>query len=112
MPVGDMSMQTTGSTPARHARNPAVNGRAVVDLDAIAHNVSVLLTHAGPAAMMAVVKADAYGHGLVECSRAAIAAGAQEDAKGGKGNGKGKNNAKETGGGGGANRWKNAIRGN
>ena len=40
---------------------------------------------------------------------AAIAAGAQEDAKGGKGNGKGKNNAKETGGGGGANRWKNTV---
>ena len=40
---------------------------------------------------------------------AAIAAGAQEDAKGGKGNGKGKNNAKETGGGGGVNRWKNTV---
>ena len=38
-----------------------------------------------------------------------IAAGAQEDAKGGKGNGKGKNNAKETGGGGGVNRWKNTV---
>ena len=40
---------------------------------------------------------------------AAIAAGAQEDVKGGKGNGKGKNNAKETGGGGGENRWKNTV---
>ena len=38
-----------------------------------------------------------------------IAAGAQEDAKGGKGNGKGKNNAKDTGGGGGDNRWKNSV---
>ena len=78
MPVGDMSMQTTGSTPARHARNPAVNGRAVVDLDAIAHNVSVLLTHAGPAEVMAVVKADGYGHGATAVARTAIAAGVAE----------------------------------
>jgi alanine racemase len=78
MPVGDMSMQTTGSTPARHAQTPAVNGWAVVDLDAIAHNVSVLLTHAGPAEVMAVVKADGYGHGAAAVARTAIAAGVAE----------------------------------
>ncbi|MGE0215022.1 alanine racemase [Mycolicibacterium sp.] len=51
---------------------------AVVDLDAIAHNVAVLREHAGSAAVMAVVKADGYGHGAAEVARAALAAGAAE----------------------------------
>jgi alanine racemase len=51
---------------------------AVVDLDAIAHNVRVLCEHAGTAQVMAVVKADGYGHGAVEVGRAALAAGAAE----------------------------------
>lgn len=50
----------------------------VVDLDAIAHNVGVLRDHAGSAAVMAVVKADGYGHGAVPVARAALAAGAEE----------------------------------
>jgi alanine racemase len=52
--------------------------KAVVDLGAIAHNVRLLREHAGSAAVMAVVKADGYGHGAVEVGRAAIAAGAAE----------------------------------
>ena len=55
-----------------------VNGEAVVDLDAIAHNVGVLREHAGPAAVMAVVKADGYGHGASAVARAAVAAGVAE----------------------------------
>ena len=55
-----------------------VNGEAVVDLDAIAHNVGVLREYAGPAAVMAVVKADGYGHGASEVGRAAVAAGVAE----------------------------------
>lgn len=51
---------------------------AVVDLDAIAHNVAVLREHAGSAAVMAVVKADGYGHGATQVARAAVAAGAAE----------------------------------
>jgi alanine racemase len=51
-------------------------GEVVVDLDAIAGNVAVLAERAGPAAVMAVVKADAYGHGLVPSARAALAGGA------------------------------------
>ena len=56
---------------------PQMRHRAetVVDLDAIAHNVATLRRHAG-VAMMTVVKADAYGHGLVESARAARAGGA------------------------------------
>jgi alanine racemase len=38
--------------------------RAVVDLDALRHNLAVVRRHAGRARVMAVVKADAYGHGL------------------------------------------------
>ncbi|UXA15316.1 alanine racemase [Mycobacterium sp. SMC-8] len=51
---------------------------ASVDLDAIAHNVAVLREHAGSAAVMAVVKADGYGHGATRVARAALAAGAAE----------------------------------
>ncbi|MEW5813301.1 MAG: alanine racemase [Actinomycetota bacterium] len=51
---------------------------AVVDLDAIEHNVSVLREHAGAAAVMAVVKADGYGHGATAAARAALAAGAAQ----------------------------------
>jgi alanine racemase len=51
---------------------------AVVDLDAIAHNVATLREHAGSAAVMAVVKADGYGHGATPVARAALAAGATE----------------------------------
>jgi alanine racemase len=47
-----------------------------VDLGAIAHNVSVLRARAGAARLCAVVKADGYGHGMVEVSRTAVAAGA------------------------------------
>jgi alanine racemase len=51
---------------------------AVVDLGAIAHNVRVLRELAGSADVMAVVKADGYGHGAARVGQAAIAAGASE----------------------------------
>jgi alanine racemase len=49
---------------------------ARIDLDAIRGNVAALRSRAGDAAVMAVVKADGYGHGLAESARAAIAGGA------------------------------------
>lgn len=49
---------------------------AVVDLAAVAHNVRTLRAGAGDAPLMAVVKADAFGHGAVPVARAALAAGA------------------------------------
>lgn len=55
---------------------PGLPAAAVVDLDAIRHNVAVLRERAGDAQVMAVVKADAYGHGLLPCARAALAGGA------------------------------------
>ncbi|WP_203457274.1 alanine racemase, partial [Mycolicibacterium sp. CBMA 361] len=42
------------------------------------HNVRLLRESAGSAAVMAVVKADGYGHGAPQVARAAIAAGAAE----------------------------------
>ncbi|HEY7050042.1 MAG TPA: alanine racemase [Jatrophihabitantaceae bacterium] len=49
---------------------------AVVDLAAISGNVARLNDVAASADVMAVVKADGYGHGLVPSARAALAGGA------------------------------------
>jgi alanine racemase len=49
---------------------------AEVDLGAIRGNAAVLALHAAPAQVMAVVKADGYGHGAVPCARAALEGGA------------------------------------
>ena len=49
---------------------------AEVDLNAIRHNVGVLSRLVAPAAVMAVVKADGYGHGSVAAAYAALEAGA------------------------------------
>jgi len=52
------------------------NAWAVIDLTAIRDNVQTLQTAAPTAQVMAVVKADGYGHGLVPAARAALAGGA------------------------------------
>lgn len=49
---------------------------AEVDLGAVRANVHVLRAHVAPAAVLAVVKADGYGHGAVPVGRAALEAGA------------------------------------
>ncbi len=49
---------------------------ARIDLDALRANVRRLLEIAAPSQVMAVVKADAYGHGMIPCARAALEAGA------------------------------------
>jgi alanine racemase len=51
---------------------------AIVDLDALRHNVTLLAERAAAsgAATMAVVKADGYGHGALPVARAALEAGA------------------------------------
>jgi len=53
----------------------ATRAEVVVDLDAIAANTSVLRERVGRP-LMAVVKADGYGHGLVPAARAVLAGGA------------------------------------
>lgn len=49
---------------------------ARIDLTAIRDNVALLRERAGGAAVMAMVKAEAYGHGIVDSTRAALAGGA------------------------------------
>ncbi len=48
-----------------------------IDLDAIEHNARVMAAHVAPAALCAVVKADAYGHGDVPVAEAAMRGGAE-----------------------------------
>lgn len=55
---------------------PVLPSCAHVDLGAIRDNVAALKAHAGSAEVMAVVKADAYGHGLLPAARAAARGGA------------------------------------
>ncbi|CAN5580952.1 alanine racemase [soil metagenome] len=50
--------------------------RAFVDLDAIRHNYRLLVAKNAPTPVMAVVKADAYGHGAVAVARALVEEGA------------------------------------
>lgn len=47
-----------------------------IDLDALGNNVSCLANLAAPAQLMAVLKADAYGHGAVKAARTALNRGA------------------------------------
>ena len=48
---------------------------AAIDLSAYRRNLARLAERVAPAALMAVVKADAYGHGLVPVASAAVQAG-------------------------------------
>jgi alanine racemase len=49
---------------------------AEVDLDAVRANVRALRAFVAPSALLAVVKADGYGHGAIATGRAALDAGA------------------------------------
>jgi alanine racemase len=54
----------------------AARAAARIDLGAIRHNAAVLARAAGGAGLIAVVKADAYGHGAAPVARAALEGGA------------------------------------
>jgi alanine racemase len=54
----------------------ALERYAVIDASAIRHNVGVIADYVRPAKVMAAVKADGYGHGLLAASRAAVDGGA------------------------------------
>lgn len=56
---------------------PASHTVARVDLGALRHNARVLARQAAPSRLMAVVKADAYGHGAVAVARALEADGVE-----------------------------------
>lgn len=49
---------------------------AEIDLDALRNNVAEIARRAGSADVLAVVKADGYGHGMIPCARAALEGGA------------------------------------
>src|SRR5690349_11670962 len=70
-----------GGGPRREGSMEGVVAEAVIDLDAIARNVALLAERAlmegdQPSSLMAVVKADAFGHGIVPVSEAALKSGA------------------------------------
>ena len=70
---------TPDGQPVRFARTEPPQHRptwAQIDLDAIAANVTALKAQAAAGRLMAVVKADGYGHGAVPAARAALAGGA------------------------------------
>jgi len=52
------------------------SAETLIDLDAVMGNVTALRQHVGGPAVMAVVKSDGYGHGMVPAARAALAGGA------------------------------------
>jgi alanine racemase len=52
------------------------SAETLIDLDAVKGNVTALRQHANGAALMAVVKSDGYGHGMIPAARAALAGGA------------------------------------
>jgi alanine racemase len=62
-------------SPASGVRTPSRTW-AEVDLDAVRHNVRTLKRRALSSRLMAVVKADAYGHGSAPVARVALEAGA------------------------------------
>ncbi|TSA54369.1 MAG: alanine racemase [Actinobacteria bacterium] len=49
---------------------------ADINLSALAHNVHVLASESAPSELWAVVKANAYGHGALQCATTALDAGA------------------------------------
>lgn len=47
-----------------------------INLSALAHNVRVLISESAPSEVWAVVKANAYGHGALQCATTALESGA------------------------------------
>jgi alanine racemase len=75
-------MQTTSKDSHSKLQDPGLIGNrptwAEIDLDALAHNFHIINDQVGPQVrVMAVVKANAYGHGARECARRLEAEGAE-----------------------------------
>src|SRR4051812_14252397 len=70
--AGDTSRSSRGTSRGSMARS-----EVTIDLGALRRNVRTLLRALGDAQLWAVVKADAYGHGAVDCAGAALGAGAR-----------------------------------
>jgi len=77
--VGAHLLEEVAGAGTRSARTEPPAQRATwaeVDLDAIAGNVAALRAQAAAPRLLAAVKADGYGHGLVPAARAALRGGA------------------------------------
>ena len=69
--------RTLSSPGAWRAEPPGrLRAEARIDLDAVRTSTAELVRRAGGAEVMAVVKADGYGHGMLPCAQAALEAGA------------------------------------
>lgn len=80
----EQGTQATGAPrfdPDKLARIPEVDRRwawVEIDLNAIRHNASAVKQRLNPGTrLMAVVKADGYGHGAVQCAKTALNSGAE-----------------------------------
>ncbi|HZW42445.1 MAG TPA: alanine racemase, partial [Agromyces sp.] len=69
--LGDQNEQARSESAAQRPFR-----EAIIDLGAVRANVAALAAQVAPARVMAVVKADAYGHGAIPVARAAVGAGA------------------------------------
>lgn len=70
-------MNRPSAAPALDAAGGFRTTRAEIDLEAIKHNIGALGAKLAPGVeRLAVVKANAYGHGYIPVARAALAAGA------------------------------------
>lgn len=77
--LGDAAVASTSATQWLHAHDAvaaAPERCAEIDLGALAANVARVRELVGEAHIMAIVKAQAYGHGAVACAQAALEAGA------------------------------------
>jgi alanine racemase len=68
---------TTANTTGTALLTDGARAEATIDLAALRGNVAALRERTRGPELMAVVKADAYGHGAVSCAREAVAAGAR-----------------------------------
>ena len=76
-PAGAGSTGATGATGASGAGGGGwTDDGSVVRLTTAGDNVAALRAHVGGAQVMAVVKADGYGHGMVPSAQAAVRGGA------------------------------------
>ena len=65
------------------------HAEALIDLAAVARNVEAMREHVRGTPLMAVVKADGYGHGMIPAAHAAVAGGAQWLGRGARARGAG-----------------------
>src|SRR6266536_2016054 len=66
-----------GSSRATSSRRFPMRSTISIDLAALRRNAARLVEALAGSELWAVVKADAYGHGALDCARAALGAGAK-----------------------------------